>query len=275
MGSGMMENPRAAVVSAAKNSRGGDADTVWGPRTQKPTSYGRGFVGALANGFEQSVEGVAAPSRQPFYFGMSPPDKEEMPSLPTAVGKVYNNETLSQPFRTAPRHRKKETKEPSVREVKIVPVKHPQPSLVNKTEIVIENNNINFNSNGNNNNNNNNTMSNMNTVRKSASRVVVPPREQAQDELSRAFQSQLAAAKLKLRTSVSGDGEEEGTPPPPPPPVLPPVVTAPPPPAPPSKPTWERRVSTLPRGPIVNPRDELMRAIRERGGKPGRSVPAM
>merc|ERR1712190_503731 len=136
--------------------------------------------------------------------------------------------------------------------------------------------NINFNSNGNNNNNNNsNTMRNMNTVRKSASRVVVPPREQAQDELSRVFQSQLAAAKLKLRTSVSGDGEEEGTPPPPPPPVLPPVVTAPPPPAPPSKPTWERRVSTLTRGPIVNPRDELMRAIRERGGKPGRSVPAM
>ena len=294
--SGIMENPRAAVVSAAKNSRGGDADTVWGPRTQvslqtilspsstllyqKPTSYGRGFVGALATGFEQSVEGVGAPSRQPFYFGMSPPDKEEMPSLPTAVGKVHNNETLSQPFRTAPRHRKKETKEPSVREVKIVPVKHPQPSLVNKSEIVIENNNINFSSKGNNNNNNNsNTMSNMNTVRKSASRVVVPPREQAQDELSRAFQSQLAAAKLKLRTSVSGDGEEEGTPPPPPPPVLPPVatpvVTAPPPPAPPSKPTWERRVSTLPRGPIVNPRDELMRAIRERGGKPGRSVPAM
>merc|ERR1712217_429571 len=114
--------------------------------------------------------------------------------------------------------------------------------------------------------NNSNTMSNMNTVRKSASRVVVPPREQAQDELSRAFQSQLAAAKLKLRTSVSGDGEEEGAPPPPPPPVLPPVatpvVTAPPPPAPPSKPTWERRVSTLPRGPIVNPRDELMKAIR-------------
>ena len=96
--------------------------------------------------------------------------------------------------------------------VKIVPVKHPQPSLVNKSEIVIENNNINFSSKGNNNNNNNsNTMSNMNTVRKSASRVVVPPREQAQDELSRAFQSQLAAAKLKLRTSVSVDGEEEGT----------------------------------------------------------------
>merc|ERR1719153_1268951 len=145
----MMENPRAAVVSAAKNSRGGDADTVWGPRTQKPTSYGRGFVGALANGFEQSVEGVGAPSRQPFYFGMSPPDKEEMPSLPTAVGKVHNNET----------------KEPSVREVKIVPVKHPQPSLVNKTEIVIENNNINFSSKGkynNNNNNNSNTTSNMN-----------------------------------------------------------------------------------------------------------------
>jgi len=30
----MMENPRAAVVSAAKNSRGGDGDTVWGPRIQ-------------------------------------------------------------------------------------------------------------------------------------------------------------------------------------------------------------------------------------------------
>merc|ERR1711913_29983 len=107
----------------------------------------------------------------------------------------------------------------------------------------------------------------MNTVRKSASRGAVPPREQAQDELSRAFQSQLAAAKLKLRTSGPGE-EEEGAPPPPPPPVLPPVapVKAPSPPAPPSKPQWEKRVSTLPKGPMVNPRDELMRAIREKAG---------
>merc|ERR1719382_524431 len=231
-----MENPRAAVVSAAKHSRGGDGDTVWGPRIQKPTSYGRGFVGALANGFEQSVvEGEGAATRQPFYFGMSPPDKEEMPSLPTAVGKVHHNETLSQPFRTAPRHRKKENKESGgVREVKIVPaVKQQQqpPTTVSKTEIVIENNNINFSSKSN---NNNSSVANMNTVRKSASRVAVPPREQAQDELSRAFQSQLAAAKLKLRTSAPGE-EEEGAPPPPPPPVLPPVapVKAPSPPAPP------------------------------------------
>ena len=285
----MMENPRAAVVSAAKNSRGGDGDTVWGARikvsseiflpppnslsVQKPTSYGRGFVGALANGFEQSVEGEGAATRQPFYFGMSPPDKEEMPSLPTAVGKVHHNETLSQPFRTAPRHRKKENKESGgVREVKIVPVKQ-QPTTVDKTEIVIENNNINFSSKSN---NNNSSVANMNTVRKSASRMAVPPREQAQDELSRAFQSQLAAAKLKLRTSGPGE-EEEGAPPPPPPPVLPPValVKAPSPPAPPSKPQWEKRVSTLPKGPMVNPRDELMRAIREKAGKPGRSLPAM
>ena len=84
---------------------------------------------------------------------MSPPDKEEMPSLPTAVGKVHHNETLSQPFRTAPRHRKKESKESGgVREVKIVPaVKQQQPTTVNKTEIVIENNNINFSNKSNNN----------------------------------------------------------------------------------------------------------------------------
>merc|ERR550517_1443802 len=270
-----MENPRAAVVSAAKHSRGGDGDTVWGPRIQKPTSYGRGFVGALANGFEHSVvEGEGSATRQPFYFGMSPPDKEEMPSLPTAVGKVHHNETLSQPFRTAPRHRKKENKESEgVREVKIVPVKQQQqPTTVNKTEIVIENNNINIS-----NKSNNNNVANMNTVRKSASRVVGrPPKEQAQDELSRAFQSQLAAAKLKLRTSGPGE-EEEGAPPPPPPPILPPVapVKAPSPPAPPSKPQWEKRVSTLPKGPMVNPRDELMKAIREKAGKPGRSVQAM
>ena len=208
---------------------------------------------------------------------MSPPDKEEMPSLPTAVGKVHHNETLSQPFRTAPRHRKKENKESSgVREVKIVPAvkQQQQPATVNKTEIVIENNNINF---SNKSNNNNNIVANMNTVRKSASRVAVPQREQAQDELSRAFQSQLAAAKLKLRTSGPGGEEEEGAPPPPPPPVLPPLapVKAPSPPAPPSKPQWEKRVSTLPKGPLVNPRDELMRAIRDKAGKPGRSVPAM
>ena len=110
-------------------------------------------MGALANGFEQSVEVDGAASRQPFYFGMSPPDKEEMPSLPTAVGKVHHNETLSQPFRTAPRHRKKESKESGgVREVKIVPaVKQQQPTTVNKTEIVIENNNINFSNKSNNN----------------------------------------------------------------------------------------------------------------------------
>ena len=234
-------------------------------------------MGALANGFEQSVvEGEGAATRQPFYFGMSPPDKEEMPSLPTAVGKVHHNETLSQPFRTAPRHRKKEKKESEgVREVKIVPVKQQQqPTTVNKTEIVIENNNINF---SNKSNNNNSSVANMNTVRKSASRAVErPPKEQAQDELSRAFQSQLAAAKLKLRTSGPGE-EEEGAPPPPPPPILPPVapVKAPSPPAPPSKPQWEKRVSTLPKGPMVNPRDELMKAIREKAGKPGRSVQAM
>merc|ERR1712130_943168 len=99
--------------------------------------------------------------------------------------------------------------------------------------------NINFNKS----NNNNNSVANMNTVRKSASRVAVPPREQAQDELSRVFQSQLAAAKLKLRTSGPVGEEEEGAPPPPPPPVLPPAapVKAPSPPAPPSKPQWERR----------------------------------
>merc|ERR1712181_84943 len=164
-----------------------------------------------------------------------------------------------------------------VREVKIVPVKQPQQqqsTTVNKKEIIIENNNINFN------NNNNSVVANMNSVRKSASRVVNrPPKEQpAQDELSRAFQSQLAAAKLKLRTSgPAASEEEEGAPPPPPPPVLPPVapVKAPSPPAPPSKPQWEKRVSTLPKGPMINPRDELMKAIREKAGRPGRSLQAM
>ena len=242
-------------------------------------------MGALANGFEQSVEGEGSASRQPFYFGMSPPDKEEMPSLPTAVGKVHHNETLSQPFRTAPRHRKKENKESDVvREVKIVPVKQQQqqqPTTVNKKEIVIENNNINFSNKSNNNNNNSSVVTNMNPVRKSASRVVerqAPKEQPAQDELSRAFQSQLAAAKLKLRTSgPAGGEEEEGAPPPPPPPVLPPVapVKAPSPPAPPSKPQWEKRVSTLPKGPMINPRDELMKAIREKAGRPGRSLQAM
>ena len=215
------------------------------------------------------MDGDGTAIRQPFYFGMSPPDKEEMPSLPTAVGKVHNNETLSQPFRTAPRHRKKESKESGgVREMKIVPVK--QQPTVNETEIVIENNNINF---SNKSNNNNGSVSNMNTVRKSASPTAVPSKEQAQDELSRVFRSQLAATKFKLRRSGQGD-EETGAPPPPPPPILPPV-TASTPPAPPLKPQWEKRVSTLPKGPMVNPRDELMRAIREKAGKPGRSVPAM
>ena len=194
--------------------------------------------------------------------------------MPTAVGKVRDNEALSQPFRTAPRHRHKETKEVKeardakdvkeskegkVREVLIVPVKQP----VKKLDIVTENNN-----------NNTGTVVDRNTLRKTSSRSPVP-RELPQEEANRAFANTLAQAKQKLRSS--GPVEEEGAPPPPPRPVHP---SPPPPPVaplaplarPPAPPKWERRVSSLPKGPTVNPRDELMEAIRAKAGQPGRSV---
>jgi len=229
---------------------------------------------------------------------MSPPDKDQPPSLPTAVGKVRDNETLSQPFRTQPRHRVSKD-----REVLIVPVTQPTN---------IQSNNFNNNNNNNIVNNNNiSTETDSNPVRKSSNRSsVLPPKEPAQEEVNRAFQEQLSKAKLKLRSSggVPTDfvgPSEDGAPPPPPPPVLPnppPGRTAQPQilpgngpqpprapvlpnpslgragqpqllpgtvPQPPSAPKWEKRVSTLPKGPIVNPRDELMAAIRASAGRPG------
>ena len=187
---------------------------------------------------------------------MSPPDRDDLPSLPTAIGKVRDNEALSQPFRTAPRHRTKtEPKETKgAKEVLIVPVSKP----VSKQRVVVAQNM----------NNNSPTMTSLNPVGKARLRPL-PSQEQPQEELSRAFQEQLAKAKLKLRSSGPS---EEGAPPPPPAPVLPGIATSkpgpPPPPAPALKPQWERRVSSLPKGPIVNPRDELMRAIREKAGRP-------
>merc|ERR1719334_1175889 len=105
---GIINGERAGVLAGSKQSRGGgangenmhtEAQVISKP--QGPAPYGQGFVGARTKGFETGKEG----HRQPFYFGMSPPDKDQPPSLPTAVGKVRDNETLSQPFRTQPRHR--------------------------------------------------------------------------------------------------------------------------------------------------------------------------
>ena len=216
-------------------------------------------MGARAEGFERGAEEEGP--RKPFYFGMSPPDKDLLPSLPTAVGKVRDNEALSQPFRTAPRHRskEKEVKEPGVREVLIVPVNK---SVINNSEVIS--------------NNNNNTLAVTNqnfTARKVSAFRPLPPKEPPQEELNKVFQEQLARSKGKLRVSRPPDEEEEGAPPPPPPPVMP-YAAAPPPPVAPSlnPPKWERRVSSLPKGPMVNPRDELMKAIREKAGRPSVAV---
>jgi len=276
------------VVAGSKLSKGGVGEGVRGGEEQgkepmqsvdvpqKSLSYSRGYVGARTEHFQTEV------ARKPFYFGMSPPDKEEVPARPTAVGKVRDNEALSQPFRTKPRHRVKgEGRDGEVREVLIVPVT-------------------------NNGNNNSVTMENKNqstpviltSGHKVSPRPTLPPKEPAQEELNKAFQEKLSKARLRLRSSSRSeerrDDDEEGTPPPPPPPVLPgPPVKTPPPPmkvppppvapvikgpqppiAPVIKPTlkWEKRVSTLPKGPIVNPRDELMRAIREKAGQPRKMI---
>jgi hypothetical protein len=244
------------VLSAARQSGGEEARGrgVWGEagsarEGEKPALYGRGFVGARTEGLERR-EGTE--SRRPFYFGMLPAE-EELPSLPTAVGKVRDNAVLGQPFRTEPRHRARAAKE--AKEVMIVPVTQPA-----------------------NNNNNSQESCNRNMPVAKASLpgkaaglkgpVVEPP----QEELSRAFEERLARARLGLRAAGPAENgpEQEGAPPPPPAPVLP-APPRPPPPA----PQWERRVSSLPRGPITNPRDELMRAIREKAGRPtGQGVAA-
>merc|ERR1712098_21986 len=118
-------------------------------------------------------------------------------------------------------------------------------------------------------NNNNSVTNNLNSERSFASKL--PPKEKPQEEVNREFQNELLKAKSKLKMSgrsesisQSHDGtkfskDNDGSPPPPPPPVLPNTLVRKTPPA--------RENHSF--KPSMNAREELMLAIRNKGGKAG------
>ena len=204
-----------------------------------------------------------------FYFGQSPPSlRQESSSASTAVGKVRNNETLSQPFRQHPRHQPRKSSSSKSNSV-------PKPDVNNSDKIVIvETSTSNNNSNIiNNSNNNNNKAFNQNK-----SQAKIPMKEKNQDEVNREFQKKLLSAKSKLKSTYLGDsvdrdqvGIVEGRPPPPPPPVLPGaslVKTVRPPPPPAVRASAPAQVNRRSNN-HMDSREELMLAIRNKGGVGG------
>ena len=209
----------------------------------------------------------------PFYFGMSPADvpEEEMPSLRTAVGKVKDNEALSQPFRQQPRHiqsknTRNTTKSNAVPNPQSTQLQINLKSGVNQDKIVIVKSSDSGSSKSS---NNNNVSYNQNFENKFASKL--PPKERQQEEMNREFQDELLKAKSKLKISGRSENispsysaprftkEDDGSPPPPPPPVLPNTLV--------------RKTPPVRENPAMksnmNPREELMLAIRNKGGKGG------
>jgi len=209
-----------------------------------------------------------------FYFGMSPANLsgEDMPSLRTAIGKVKDNEALSQPFRQQPRHIESKNTRNS-HKLDVVP--NPQGSQLqinlkssgSEDKIVIVKNNDSASSKSNN--NNNFVTHNLNSEERYTAKL--PPKEKPQEEINREFQNELLKAKSKLKMSgrsetisQSQDGtkfskDNDGSPPPPPPPVLPNTLVRKTPPA--------RENNSF--KPSMNAREELMLAIRNKGGKSG------
>ena len=194
-----------------------------------------------------------------FYFGQCPPSLRQELATPssTAVGKVRNNEALSQPFRHQPRHEPRKSSSSSSKSKSV-----PNPAVNSSDKIVI----LHSTSNNNNNNNNNNQALNQNK-----SKANIPMKEKKQEEVNREFQKKLLQAKSKLKSTYLGDSVEsqtappagggEGQPPPPPPPVLP-------------APTLVKSVRPAARPAPArarqsNPREELMVAIRNKGGVGG------
>ena len=208
-----------------------------------------------------------------FYFGMSPANLsgEDMPSLRTAIGKVKDNEALSQPFRQQPRH----IESKNTRNSHKLDVPNPQGSQLqinfkssgSEDKIVIVKNNDSASSKSNN--NNNFVTHNLNSEERYTAKL--PPKEKPQEEINREFQNELLKAKSKLKMSgrsetisQSQDGtkfskDNDGSPPPPPPPVLPNTLVRKTPPA--------RENNSF--KPSMNAREELMLAIRNKGGKSG------
>jgi hypothetical protein len=102
--------------------------------------------------------------------------------------------------------------------------------------------------------------------------VPLPPKDLPQEALNRVFTDELLKAKMRLKSSqtptpsLSGRSQEtgggsEGVPPPPPPPVLPPGLRA--------GGGKGRAAVAQPPLPEVNPREELLLAIRRVGGAGG------
>merc|ERR1712062_113336 len=119
-----------------------------------------------------------------------------------------------------------------------------------------------------NNNNNNNKAFNQNK-----SQAKIPMKEKNQDEVNREFQRELLSAKSKLKSTYLGDSVEqdpvlsvEGRPPPPPPvlpgPGLVKTVRPPPPPVRAGQANFNNQNK-------MNSREELMLAIRNKGGLGG------
>ena len=204
-----------------------------------------------------------------FYFGQSPPSLRQgasPASSTTAVGKVRNNETLSQPFRQQPRHQPRKSGSGSSKSNSV-----PKPGVSNSDKIVIVET-ISSNNNKNNNNNNNNDINK--AFNQNQSQAKIPMKEKNQDEVNREFQRELLSAKSKLKSTYLGDsvdqdqaGIVEGRPPPPPPPVLPgpglvKTVRPPPPPA-------RAQLANTRSNSNLDSREELMQAIRNKGGVGG------
>jgi len=205
---------------------------------------------------------------------MSPANSsaEDMPSLRTAIGKVKDNEALSQPFRQQPRHIESKNTRNSHKS-NVVPNlqgSHLQINLKSsgsEDKIVIVKKDDSANSKSNN--NNNSLTHNLNPEDRYTAKL--PPKEKPQEEVNREFQNELLKAKSKLKMSgrsetisQSQDGtkfskDSDGCPPPPPPPVLPNTLVRKTPPA--------RGNNSF--KPSMNAREELMLAIRNKGGKSG------
>ena len=196
---------------------------------------------------------------QTFYFGQSPPKyKHPAPPAapPTAIGKVRHNEALSQPFRQHPRHDQRKSSSNTLPKTNSVPKsKENDPKIVIVSNRSAADHEVTMN-------NNQSSMRNLNTSSK------LPAKERDQEEVNREFQSELMRAKAKLskvggqKSTYLGSVSSQDTPPAPPPPVLPPGPPPPP----------LVKASAQPRTPAsasINTREELMMAIRTKGGLGG------
>ena len=179
----------------------------------------------------------------------------------TAIRKVKDNETLSIPFRQQPRHAPSKSAQKLVKSDAQQNEQIPQPG--NEKVVILKNTGTDSV-----NSSNNNIQNGFSITQKSAK---IPPRDRNQEEINREFQAELLKAKSKLRTSARSETthssnseskaakEDDGSPPPPPPPVLPNTLV-------------QKTQSVRERPPIkshMNPREELMLAIRNKGGVKG------